>query len=60
MFDYIPKLETLEEVYKRATAFAIKYGVKVRVITNGIRYLGIPEIPAHTSEKATENRMSRP
>ena len=60
MFDYLPKLETLEEVHKRATAFAIKFGVKVRVITNGVRHLAIPEIPATTSENATNDRMSRP
>lgn len=60
MFDYLPKLETLEEVHKRATAFAIKYGVKVRVVTNDVRNLAIPEIPDDHPEKATNDRMSRP
>ena len=60
MFGYLPKLETPEEVHKRATAFAVKYGVKVRVITNGIRYLCNPEIPDDQPEKAKNDRMSRP
>lgn len=54
MFDYLPKLETPEEIHKRVESFAIKYSVNVRVITNGVRCLSIPEIPAKGGKSMSE------
>lgn len=54
MFDYLQKLETPEEIHKRAETFAINYGVKVRVITNGARCLSIPEISTNGGETMSE------